>query len=268
MDGQTSAHSTYALDTARPVEKRRLDRQAALWDPFTFRQFDQIGVGEGWRCLEIGGGAGSVAIGLSRRVGPTGQVVVTDLETRWLEDMAVPNLEVRRHDVVADPIEEAAYDLIHVRLVLTHLPQRDRVLAKLVAALRPGGWLVAEEPDAHTFGISHPPHTTWAKVATAMLGALESAGADNTYGRKLGASLQSAGLLDVIAEGLLPARLAPDLAWSIVLPVLDQLRERILAMGLATDAELDSIVDEFQEDGSSLWIFPPVLVSARGRRGR
>jgi chemotaxis methyl-accepting protein methylase len=48
-------------------------------------------------------------------------------------------VRVERHDVAADPVPENAYDLIHARLVLVHLPERDRVLATLAAALRPGG---------------------------------------------------------------------------------------------------------------------------------
>lgn len=273
MDGEATAgidarRGTYVLDTAQPMEKQRLDEQATLIDPFTFGRLDHVGVAAGWRCLEVGGGAGSVVSWLCQRVGPAGQVVATDLETRWLEGLAAsnPNLQVRRHDVVVDPLEDSAYDLIHARLVLAFLPRRDAVVTKLVSALRPGGWLVVEEPDAHTFGTSHPHHATWAKVATAMRRALESAGVDTTYGRKLPASLRSAGLTDLNVEGLLTPGLAPDLASPIVLPMLDRLRDPILTMGSASATEIDSIVDEFRDQDSSLWIYPTIVVSARGRR--
>jgi SAM-dependent methyltransferase len=73
---------------------------------------------------------------------------VTDIDERYLESLHVPNLEVRRHDIVTDPLPEAAFDLIHARLVLIHLPQREEVLSRLVAALKPGGWLVDEEFDS------------------------------------------------------------------------------------------------------------------------
>ena len=66
------------------------------------------GVGPGWRCLEVGAGAGSIAGWLADRVGPSGQVIATDLDTRFLEQQARPNLEVRRHDVVRDPLETDA----------------------------------------------------------------------------------------------------------------------------------------------------------------
>jgi SAM-dependent methyltransferase len=169
----------YALDTAQPGEKQRLDEQAKLWDPLSFRQLASLGVADGWRCLEVGGGTGTVARWLSERVGRTGQVVGTDLVTRWMDDVRAPSLQVRRHDIVVDPLEESTYDLVHARLVLTHLPQRDAIVTKLIGALKPGGWLLLEDADSQNFGVCHPPHALWAHVAAAILGALDSAGADH-----------------------------------------------------------------------------------------
>jgi SAM-dependent methyltransferase len=54
-------------------------------------------------------------------------------------------LDVRQHDIVNDTLGQSAFDLIHARLVLEHLRERDEVLQKLVRALRPGGWLVIED---------------------------------------------------------------------------------------------------------------------------
>ena len=48
----------------------------------------------GWRCLEIGAGRGSMATWLAERVGPAGQVVATDIDTRYLERLDLPNLHV------------------------------------------------------------------------------------------------------------------------------------------------------------------------------
>ena len=56
------------------------------------------------------------------RVGPSGHVVATDIDTRWLAPSL--NLEVRHHNVVDDPVDRSGYDVIHARLVLEHLPQR------------------------------------------------------------------------------------------------------------------------------------------------
>ena len=102
------------------------------------------GVDAGWGCLELGGGGGSIASWLCSRVGSSGRVVATDVEPRFLLELEHPNLEVLRHDVATEPLPEAEFDLVHARLVLSHLAQRESIVTKLVNALKPGGWLVLE----------------------------------------------------------------------------------------------------------------------------
>ena len=52
-------------------------------------------------------------------------------------------------DLVADELPRGAFDFVHTRLVLIHIPERDAVLRKLAGALRPGGVLIVEEDDIH-----------------------------------------------------------------------------------------------------------------------
>jgi len=116
-------------------------------DPATIRYLEEIGVSSGWRCLEVGGGAGTIAEWLCKRVGTDGQVVATDLDTQSLEAIVSPNIEVRRHDIVNDDLEIDYYELVHARYVLLHLKEREVVLKKLADSLKPGGWLFIEDPD-------------------------------------------------------------------------------------------------------------------------
>src|SRR6266498_3847074 len=97
-----------------------------IFDPFSIRNLDRLGVREGWRCLEVGAGAGSIARWLGEIAGP-GNVVATDLSTTYLEPLAERGIEVLRHDVTADdnPGAPGEFDLIHCRFVLDHLPLRD-----------------------------------------------------------------------------------------------------------------------------------------------
>ena len=124
----------------------RLAAAEALLDPGTIKVLQQVGVTDGWRCLEVGAGGGSIARWLATVVGRQGLVVATDLTTEHLQ-VEPATVEVRQHDIVRDPLEEATYDLVHARLVLEHLPERGAVLRKLANALRPGGWLVVEDVD-------------------------------------------------------------------------------------------------------------------------
>ena len=75
-------------------QRSRLDAIASVHDVGTRRILDEIGVGIGWRCAEVGAGSGTIAAWLCERVGAPGHVVGTDLNTRWLEALDYPNLAV------------------------------------------------------------------------------------------------------------------------------------------------------------------------------
>jgi SAM-dependent methyltransferase len=98
-------------------------------------------------CLEIGGGRGSITNWLAERVGPNGRVTATDLQTDFLNSIDAPNVEVLAHDVRTDGFPEQSFDLIHTRAVLMHIPDDVEILRRMISWLRPGGWLLLEEPD-------------------------------------------------------------------------------------------------------------------------
>jgi ubiquinone/menaquinone biosynthesis C-methylase UbiE len=131
----------YAPDKSDVQEGDRFGALETLFDAGTIQLLSERGVAEGWHCLEVGAGRGSIAAWLSERVGPTGRVIATDLNTRFLDTLQRPNLEVRRHNIVTDPLPEHEFDLVHVRLVLMHLPERETVLGRLIKALKPADGL-------------------------------------------------------------------------------------------------------------------------------
>src|SRR5580704_5981809 len=138
--------SRYVFDNAvTPETGLRFAGLESTFDPSTIRYLSGVGVTDGWVCWEIGAGAGSIARWLAERVGPTGSVLATDIDPRFIPASQMGQLEVVRHDVTTDAIPAARYDLIHARLVLSHLPQRLDALVRLSQALRPGGWLVIED---------------------------------------------------------------------------------------------------------------------------
>src|SRR6202046_5508001 len=114
----------YGLDNAWRKALARLRSLEQWLDPATIRHPHARGVGGGWRCLEVAAGAGSVARWLCGQVCPGGDVVATDIDTRFLETHRETNLRVLRHDITADDLPPAAFDLVHCRLVLAHLPDR------------------------------------------------------------------------------------------------------------------------------------------------
>lgn len=127
-------------------ELARLRLLEELYDPTTAARLDAAGIQLGWRCLEVGAGAGSVTRMLADRVGPTGKVVAFDMNTRFLDAIDDPRIEVRSGDVCSDPLGNG-YDLIHARYLLMHLRDPIAVATRLLAALRPGGVFIFEEGD-------------------------------------------------------------------------------------------------------------------------
>jgi ubiquinone/menaquinone biosynthesis C-methylase UbiE len=66
----------YIFDDASTLEYQRLDLMSKILDPWTRGYLTALGVGEGWRCLELGGGNGSIAEWLSATVSPIGWLAV------------------------------------------------------------------------------------------------------------------------------------------------------------------------------------------------
>jgi SAM-dependent methyltransferase len=255
----------YLFDHGWELEWHRLRLLESVFDPGTVRHLEAVGTGPGWRCLEVGAGAGSMVRWLCSRVGPAGQVVATDLDTGFLASLEEPNLRVMRHDVVADDLDEGDFDLIHARLVLEHLPARELALKRLVAALAPGGVLMLEEFDWSSLCCPPGPAAElFNRVMVATQDFMESTGYTSTWGRSLAAVFQSQGLVDVAAEGRIIVGVvgAPATEWWRL--TLERMREGILARGGASRRDLEAVLVLLDTDDFSFCY--PALIAACGRR--
>lgn len=239
---------------------------SALFDPGTVRHLKERGVGRGWRCLEVGAGSGSIARWLAGRVGPTGHVLATDIDPRFLESLKLPNLEVRCHDISADPLPEAAFDLAHARLVLLHLPEREQALARMISALRPGGWLVVEEYDS----VSIPPDPSVSpgeillKTQIAMMRFLEDRGVNRRYGRLLCGRLLTHGLACVGAEAQMFMCQGASPGVSMLRANFEQLRRAMIDGNYITQKQFDE--DVARIDDPNFMTPSSILWSTWGRR--
>jgi 2-polyprenyl-3-methyl-5-hydroxy-6-metoxy-1,4-benzoquinol methylase len=146
-DEDTGSRYLYRQEIHGESEREPLQLISAARDVHTIRHLEEIGVRSGWRCIDIGAGGGSIACWLSERVGPTGRVVATDLETAALERTTPAHVEVVRHDILIDELEPEHFDLAHTRYLLIWLPQRAEALRRIVSAVRPGGWVLIGDVD-------------------------------------------------------------------------------------------------------------------------
>lgn len=264
--------SLYIFDNAATQAAQRFGSLEALYDQRTMRFLDATGVGTGWRCLEVGAGGGSVAAWLAERVGGTGHVLVTDIDSRYLEALSAlgrPNVEVRHHDIGQDPLPEAIFDLIHARLVLIHVPQREVALSRLIAALRPGGWIVIEDFDP-TFIESDFPATEQSDyeafdiLRVAMRRLMEQRGVDPAWGRSLYRRLVDHGLADVGLEGHFAAWQGASPGALLQRANFEQIRAEAVTAGLVTDEQVDRAAAILNDPGFSFG--SPVMMTAWGQK--
>ena len=261
--------SGYLLGEDGREARHRLSVKEKIQDPATVAFLETIGVSSGWRCLEVGAGGGSVAAWLCQRVGASGGVVATDVDTCFLENLDLGNLTVLRHDVVSDPLEREAFDLVHARDLLVHVPQRDMVLRKMAGAVKPGGWILLEEPDAITDGADptapEPTGALYTKVVEAIYAFLHGRGLDPSFGSRLYGLLRALGFEGVQSEGRVRMFRGGSRAdESPHMMAFAQLREAVVAEGWVTAREFDMFLG-LASDSSFAWR-ETLTVSAWGRR--
>lgn len=200
--------STYLFDQAWRQEHDRLHALEAQFDDASAHHLARLGAGPGWRCLEVGAGAGGVARWLADQVGPSGQVLATDLDPRFPDGHGRANLQVRQHDILADPLPDGGFDLAHAQAVLEHILDREQALARMVAAVRPGGWVVVEDVDfgeAMASALARYVHPRdhaggYQRLLRGFEALFAAIGADASFGPRLPQALLDAGLEQVGAE--------------------------------------------------------------------
>jgi SAM-dependent methyltransferase len=256
----------YLLDNSHVQSGRRYALLADMFDPWTRQHIDRLGVKPGWRCWEVGAGGPALAGWLAERVRPGGHVMATDIDVSVLKHEQLA-FEVRRHDVGVEDPPTGGFDLVHARLVLLHLGQRAAALRSMVAALRPGGWLLLEDADPAMQPLACPDefaaeHTLANKVRRGFRDLLTARGADLAYGRKIPRLLRESGLVDVEAEAFFPV--ASALGGQVEQITVLRLREQLIAAGSVTAEEVDQHLANVAAGHVDVVTAP--LISAWGRR--
>lgn len=156
---------------------------------------------------------------------------------------------------------------MHARLVLVHVPDRERALRSMVKALRPGGRLLVEDADPALQPLlcpdEHGPEQQLAnRLRHGFRKLLAERGADLSYGRKLPRLLRAAGLREVEADAYFPVT-SPACA-ALESATISQIRDQLVAAGLATQQDIDRHLTNVASGSMDLATAP--MISAWGRR--
>ena len=121
-----------------------------LWKSFCVRI---SGVHHGSRVLDVAAGSGDLAAQFACKVGPTGEVILTDINAamlhkgrkRMADQGLVGNVRYVQADAEALPFADNYFDCICIGFGLRNVTRQERALASMFTCLRPGGRLIVLE---------------------------------------------------------------------------------------------------------------------------
>jgi SAM-dependent methyltransferase len=246
---------------------QRLDLLEAIFGPDTLKHLEAPGIQEDWRCLDVGAGGGSIAIWLSQRLGPTGRVVATDIDSGLLDSLDWHGS--KSYAMTSSPRAFRALSSIWSTRggCVFFLAERKRALEHMIDALRPGGWALIEEPDFITRTIISSGDTAaealFRKVDDALNELGASHGYDRFYARRLFSELRAHGFTELASEGRVTVTRGSPAAMFYRLST-QQMREHVVADGRVSDQEVDAYC-ALLTDPSRVFMWPTMLAT-RGRK--
>ena len=110
----------------------------------------RLGIGPGWRCVDVGAGTGDVAIELGNIVGRDGRIYAVDVDPAARDAVAEAAAAYAQVIALTQAVEDLTLpeevDLAYCRFLLLHVHDPSTALAAMARSVRPGGWVLAQEP--------------------------------------------------------------------------------------------------------------------------
>jgi SAM-dependent methyltransferase len=256
----------YTIATDDETARREHERLRVLgrWrDPSTFAALEATGIGPGWHCLEVGAGAGTTSAWMAERVGDSGSVLSTDVDLRF-HGPAVGRTEIREHDITRDPLPPDTFDLVHARAVLQHVAEREVALERMVASLKPGGWIVVEEADMRAFEAQPLPEPLGTLHQIMAMGAASQEYREPSFGTRLLRLYQQHGLAAVSAVGIVETMRAGEDSGEWWFLAVEHVRDRIVDAGVMTGDDFDAALTIARTPG--FMMLGPTSIQASGRK--
>jgi SAM-dependent methyltransferase len=256
------------------AEQQRLQQQAQAIAPEARWLLDQLQIQPGARAIDLGCGPQGVLDLLAERVGPRGSVVGVDmsahavqLATAFAVDHHLSNVEVRVGNAKDTGLPRASFDVAHARLVLVNVPEPERIVAEMVALVRPGGVVALHEADWMTHSCE-PPSPAWSRLLQVLDAHARAQGTDLYIGRRVPALLRAAGLADIQVRPVIHAYPPGHSHRPLLLRFIGNVREQVLAQGLLSAVEMDDLTASLQAhlDDPETLVVSCLLFQVWGRR--
>jgi ubiquinone/menaquinone biosynthesis C-methylase UbiE len=254
------ADQHYLLGHSR-AEEERLRNQVRELEHEARWLLDRLDIQPGARAIDLGCGLQGVLDLLAARVGPRGTVVglernaqFASLARKFVAEKRLENVEVLDGDAKATGLPRGSFDVAHARLLLVNVPEPERVVAEMIALVRPGGWVASHEAD-YLPHLCDPPCPAWTRLFEVYEAYSRANGIDLFVGRRTHRMLRDAGIVDIQVNPVIhvypPGHNRRTIFWDF----MQNVRDRVVADGLIGDAELTRLMDELRhhlEDARTL----------------
>ncbi|MFN8494485.1 MAG: class I SAM-dependent methyltransferase [Caldilineaceae bacterium] len=251
MNKQSQTDPEYIMGRT-PEETARLQKQSRLYNPSLRNLFARAGLTTGMKVLDVGSGAGDVALLAADLVGPSGVVIGVDNNPTILETArerahaaGLAHVSFMTGDIHTVAVA-ADFDAIVGRNVLVHLAEPVTVLRTLATRLRPNGIVAFQEIDWSSGPTALPPSRLLTQVWQWVPEMFRRAGLNPHFGLSLHQLFLAAGLPAPTMQIDAPVGGGPDFAgYDYIASGLRSNLPALLRFGLATAAEVE--IDTFAE---------------------
>ena len=261
-------------------ETQRLIKQSQLYDAITRNFFARAGISSGMKVLDIGSGAGDVAMIAAEMVGPEGQVVGLDVNADILktarsraEAAGLQNVNFIAGDV-RDADLDSDFDALVGRLVLMYIPDVGKAFQNLLSLLNTGGIVAFQEIDATPYlATKHPDTPVINNLIDWMLEVFRRTGGNTYMGLDLYRLYEEAGLPDPDMHYEAPIGCSESWAgFTYVEQSFRSLLPLLINLQIATAEEvgIDSLADRVKKEIHALkrpFFLPPHVTACTIKSG-
>jgi SAM-dependent methyltransferase len=245
VDGLKSEPSAEYVLGGTETELSRLRAQASEYEAEARWLLDTTSLRPGSRVVDVGCGPIGILALLAEKVGTEGEVVGLEREPRFaalarheIGRLGLSNVRVVEADALASGLDKGSFDLVHERLVLVNVPERQRFLQEMLSLAAPGGSIALEDIDNVSW-LCEPGHESWDVLIQVFHKVFRAGGGDPFIGRRLPALMKELGLVDVGSRVQVALPQPGQYRRTHLISLMGSVRAKVLEMGLMDERELD-----------------------------
>ena len=272
---QSTSDRDYVLGT-HDDEINRLGLQHRVWRPHVLAAWQRAGLTTGARVLDVGAGPGFATLDLAELVGPSGRVVAIERSARFVASArercaraGCEHVAVHELDLMSDALPEGEFDVAWCRWVASFVSSPATLVAKIAAALRPGGRAVFHEYLNYATWRYIPDLPRVSEFVQHVMASWRASGGEPDVAGELPALLSAHGIAVTHAQPLVFTARPADFLWQWPAAFVEVNLARLQQLGLVDAHWTEAVREELRAAAraDSLVVTPMVLELIAQKRG-